>query len=248
MSAGVYSGSVSLAQTGAANSPTTVPILLVVSDAAAGPLTFSPGTIGFTSTNGSTPAAATLSVSAATATSFSASVAYTNGSGWLKVSPLSGTTPAPITVSADPTGLATGTTYNATISFISNGVLQTVNVTLTVSNGSNTGNVTVLPVSLTFTAPQGSSPANQALSVSSAAGAAGISFTVTSTTSSGGSWLSTSVGTGTTPLNPLTVIVNSSALAANTYTGIVLITPSGGLAVGIPVTLTITAPASTRRW
>ena len=244
MSAGVYSGSVSLAQAGAANSPVTVPILMVVNGTAAGPLTFSPSTIPFTSTNGSAPGAATLSVSAATATSFSATIAYTNGSGWLTVSPLSGTTPANLTVSADPTGLATGTTYNATISFTSGGVVQTVTVTLTVSNGTNTGNITVLPASLTFTAPQGSSPANKALSVSSAAGAAGISFTVTSTTSSGGNWLSTSVSSGTTPLNPLTVVVNSSALAPNTYTGIVMITPSGGLAVGIPVTLTITAATS----
>jgi uncharacterized protein (TIGR03437 family) len=244
MAAGVYTGSVSLTQAGAANSPAKVPILMVVSGGTAGSLTFSPGSIGFTSTNGSAPAPATLSVSATTATSFTTSVAYATGSGWLTVSPLSGTTPANLTVSANPSGLATGITYGATISFNSNGAVQTVSVTLTVSNGTNTGNITVSPTSLAFTTPQGTNPTSKTLSVSSAAGAAGIAFTVNSTTNSGGGWLSTSVSSGTTPLNPLTVIVNSSALAANTYTGTILITPAGGLQVSIPVTLTVTAPAN----
>jgi uncharacterized protein (TIGR03437 family) len=245
LSAGVYTGSVTLTQAGAANSPTSVPIILVLTGSGGGGnLTFSPSPIAFTSNNGSTPGSTTLAVGAATATAFSATIAYTNGSGWLTVSPLSGTTPANLTVSANPAGLALGNTYNATISFTANGVVQTVTVIFTVSNGSNTGNVTVLPTSLTFTAPQGSSPANQTLSVSSAAGSAGISFTVTPITSSGGTWLSTSVSAGTTPLNPLTVTVNSSALAAGTYQGNVLIAPIGGTTVNVPVTLNVTTTAS----
>jgi uncharacterized protein (TIGR03437 family) len=247
LSGGLYSGSVTLTQAGAANSPAHVPILLVVNGGAtSGALTFSPTSIALTSTNGSTPASTTLSVSATAATSFTSTIAYTNGSGWLTVSPTSGTagtTPASLTVSASPTGLASGS-YGATISFTANGVVQIVNVAFTVSGGGNTGNVTVLPASLTFTAAQGSSPANQALSVSSAAGAAGISFTVTPTTTSGGSWLSTSVGAGTTPLNPLTVSVNSSTLAAGTYQGNIMIAPSGGTTVNIPVVLTVTGAAS----
>ena len=242
--AGVYSGAVSLAQTGAANSPTTVPILLVVNGGAAGVLTFSPSTLAFTSSNGSTPAPTTLSVSAAAATAFTASVLYNSGAGWLTVSPLSGTTPASLTVSANPTGLAAGTTYSANISFTANGAVQNVFVTFAVSNGTVTGNITVSPVSLTFTAGQGSNPANQALSVASAAGAAGIPFSVVSMTSGGGNWLSTSVTSGTTPLNPLTVMVNSSGLAVNTYVGNILITPNGGLSVSIPVTLTVAASTS----
>jgi uncharacterized protein (TIGR03437 family) len=244
LSAGVYSGSVALTQTGAANSPDIVPILLVVGGGSGGgTLTFSPSPITFTSASGSTPAPATLAVGASTATAFSATIAYTNGSGWLTVSPQSGTTPANLTVSANPAGLTAGTTYNAIISFTTTGGVQTVNVSFTVSNG-NTGNVTVLPTSLTFTVPQGSSPANQTLSVSSAAGSAGISFSVTPMTSSGGSWLSSSVSAGTTPLNPLTIQVNSSALPAATYQGNILIAPIGGTTVNIPVTLNVTAAAS----
>jgi uncharacterized protein (TIGR03437 family) len=142
----------------------------------------------------------------------------------------------------DPTGLTNGS-YTATISFSVNNVVQTVNVTLTVNNsgGGTTGNVTVSPTVLTFAATQGSSPAAQTVNVSSAAGAAGVTFTTQVT--AGATWLSTSASaTNTTPAT-LTISVNSSALTANTYSGNILITPSGGLAVNIPVTLTVTSPA-----
>ena len=242
LTAGLYSGSVTLTQTGAANSPDSVPILFVVTGSGGGgALTFSPNPMTFTSAGGSTPAPATLAVGAAAPTAFSATIGYTNGSGWLTVSPQSGTTPANLTVSASPAGLTAGTTYNATISFSANGAVQTVGVSFTVSGGGTAGNITVLPGSLTFAAVQGSSPANQTLSVSSAAGAAGISFTVTPITSSGGGWLSASVAAGTTPLNPLTISVNSSALPPATYQGNILISPTGGTTVNVPVSLTVTA-------
>ena len=249
LAAGVYSGSITLTQTGAANSPTTVPVLLVVigsgGGSTPGTLIFSPpGTLAFTSTNAVvTPNNIVLSVSAAAQTSFMAGISYASGSGsWLSVSPLSGTTAVNLSVTVDPTGLTNGS-YTATISFSVNNVVQTVNVTLTVNNsgGGTTGNVTVSPTVLTFAATQGSSPAAQTVNVSSAAGAAGVTFTTQVT--AGATWLSTSASaTNTTPAT-LTISVNSSALTANTYSGNILITPSGGLAVNIPVTLTVTSPA-----
>lgn len=242
---GVYSGSISVSQAGAANSPTTIPVILVVNGGGGGgtygALTFTPSSISFSSVNGSTPSPTVLTVSATASTSFVGSISYSSGSGsWLTVSPLSGVTPVNLSVSANPAGLAAGS-YGATISFNANGVIQTVSVTLTVSTsgGGNTGNVTVSPTSLTFTAPSGSSPANQSLSVTSASGTAGVSFTVQVT--AGSSWLSTSASAGTTPLNPLTAIVNSNALAPGSYTGNIRILPNGGTTVDIPVTLTITA-------
>ena len=171
-------------------------------------------------------------------------MAYTNGSGWLTVNPTTGTTPATVAVSASAANLAAGT-YGATINFTANSVSQSVGVTFTViSPGGNSGNITVAPTSLTFTAPQGSNPAGQNLSVSSAAGSAGVSFTVTPITNGGGRWLSASSSAGTTPFNALTITVTSSGLAANTYTGSILISPTGGTAVSIPVTLTVTSAAS----
>jgi uncharacterized protein (TIGR03437 family) len=246
LSAGVSVGSISLGQVGAANSPVTIPVLLVVgAGSSSGALTFSPSTLSFNSASGSTPAAQTLSVTAATPTAFTAAITYANGSGWLSVSPLTGTassTAANLSVSAVATGMGTGS-YGATIAFTANGVVQTVGVTLTVGTGS-TGSVSVAPTSLSFSAVVGSSPASQTLSVTSAVGSAGVSFTVIPTTTSGGTWLSTSVGTGTTPLNTLTVNVNSSGLAANTYQGSILIIPNGGTAVTVPVTLTVSAPSN----
>jgi uncharacterized protein (TIGR03437 family) len=87
-----------------------------------------------------------------------------------------------------------------------------------------------------------------ALSIASASGSAPISFTVSSTTSSGGAWLSTSAGSSvlTTPFNPLSVNVTTNpggtALGAGTYNGTITVTPTGGTAVSVPVTLTLTAP------
>src|ERR1035438_708604 len=246
---GVYSGSVTLTQPGAANSPTVVPILLVVNGGggggSAGTLSFSPTTLGFTAANGVvTPNSTVLSVSAAAQISFVASISYASGSGsWLKVSPLFGVTAINLSVSADPTGLPNNT-YTATISFSANNVVQTLDVTLTVNNsgGGTTGNVTVSPTQLTFAAARGSSPAAQTVSVNSAAGAAGIPFTTQVT--AGATWLSTSASVSNTTPASLTISVNSSTLAANTYSGNILITPNGGLAVNIPVTLTVTAAAS----
>ena len=262
LAAGVYSGTITLTQTGAANSPTTVPVILVVHAAGGtvGPLTFLPNSFSFSSTNGSTPNGAQMNVSADAPTSFVASIAYSNGSGsWLTVTNnstnnttngnganmLAGSTPVNLGLSVNPAGLSTGS-YGAIISFTASTgiVVQTVNVTLTVNNpgGGTTGNVTVSPTLLTFAAAQGSNPAAQTVSVSSAAGAAGVTFTTQVT--AGGTWLSTSASALNTTPATLTISVNSSVLAANTYSGNILITPSGGLAVNIPVTLTVTAPAA----
>jgi len=262
LSAGVYSGSIVLTQTGAANSPTTVPVILVVYGAggAVGPLTFAPNSFSFSSTNGSTPTAAQMQVGADAPTSFDASIAYLSGSGsWLTVTNqttnntingngsnmLAGSTPVNLLFSVNPTGLLTGS-YGATISFTASigTVVQTVNVTLTVNNsgGGVTGNVTVSPTALTFAATQGSSPAATTVSVTSAAGAAGIPFTTQVT--AGAAWLSTSAGVSNSTPATLTISVNSSALAANTYSGNILITPAGGTAVNIPVTLTVTGLGS----
>jgi uncharacterized protein (TIGR03437 family) len=246
LSTGTYSGSISVSQTGAANSPTTVPILLVVNGGGSGgntgTLTFSPSSMSFSSVNGSTPSAQTLSVTANSSTSFVGSITYASGSGsWLTVSPTSGVTPSNLNVSVSPAGLAAGT-YSATISFNANGVIQTVPVTLTVSTsgGGNSGNVTVSPSSFTFTSQQGSSPAAQSLSINSASGTAGVGFTVTVT--SGSNWLATSANAINTTPSSLTVSVNSAALTAGTYSGNIAVQPTGGTTVNIPVSLTVSAP------
>jgi uncharacterized protein (TIGR03437 family) len=248
LTTGVYSGYVTVSQAGAANSPTTIPILLVVNGGGGGGtygnLTFSQNPITFTSTSSvTTPSSTTLTVSASASTSFVASISYASGSGsWLTLNPLTGVTPANLSVSANSAGLSVGT-YTATIAFSANGVIQSVNVTLTVSaGGGGTGNVVVSPTGFTFMAPLGSNPASQTLSVTSASGAAGISFTTQVT--SGPSWLTTNANSSNTTPATFTVSVSSSSMAAGTYYGNILVTPSGGTAVNIPVTLTVAAPTS----
>jgi uncharacterized protein (TIGR03437 family) len=245
LGSGVFSGSISVSQAGAANSPTTIPVVFVVNgggSGGSGTLTFSQNSIAFSSVNGvTTPNSTVLSVSAPTSTSFVGTIAYTSGSGtWLNVSPLSGVTTSNLSVSANSSGLAAGT-YGATISFNANGVVQTVGVTLTVStsSGGNTGNVSVSPASLGFSAAFGSSPATQTITVNSASGVAGIPFTVQ--VSAGADWLSTSASANNTTQSVLTVSVNSNALQPGSYAGNLRILPNGGDTVNIPVSLTITS-------
>jgi len=123
-----YQGTVTVTPaTGAAQ---TVSVTLTVSP---GPsLSASPYTLAFAYTSGNpNPASQTVSVaSAGPAVTFTATASST---GWLSVSPTTATTPATLTVSADPTGMGGGT-YNGSIALSGNsGALQfTINVTLTV--------------------------------------------------------------------------------------------------------------------
>ena len=152
-------------------------------------------------------------------------------------------------VQVDQTGLTTGV-YSGSISVSQTGAANSptlIPVVLVVNGGGSGGtppansNVTVTPTSLTFSTAFASSPAAQTLSVTSTSGSASVSFTVASTTTSGGSWLSTSVTSGATPLTSLTVTVNSNSLASGTYNGNIAISPAGGNPVNIPVILTVGA-------
>ena len=75
LTTGSYTGSITVTQSGAANSPLTIPVVLVVNGGGSGGngsgnLTFSPSSMSFSSINGSTPNAQTLTVSASSSTTF----------------------------------------------------------------------------------------------------------------------------------------------------------------------------------
>lgn len=158
-----------------------------------------------------------------------------------------------ISVQVDQTGLTTGV-YSGSVSVSQAGADNSptaVPVLLVVNGGGSGGsggtgggnNVTVTPASLTFSAQSGSSPATQTLSVNSATGSAGVSFIAQ--VSAGISWLSTNAAaSNTTPVTNLTVSVISGMLAAGSYTGNILITPTGGSPVNVPVYLTILVGAT----
>jgi uncharacterized protein (TIGR03437 family) len=218
------------------------------SSATGGGLTLSSSSMAFSAQQfGGAPASQTLSVSAAANTSYTATASSTGN--WLSISPTGSLTTSgnpTLTVSVNQTGL-TANTYYGTISLVSNGVTQQIQVTLVVSAGSSGGNVTVTAnntagtPSLSFAYQVGgSTPTVQTLQVASASGSSPVAFTVASSAT----WLSAGVQNGTslnTPASLTIGIVNASSLAAGPYNATITITPNGGTVVSIPVGLTVTA-------
>jgi uncharacterized protein (TIGR03437 family) len=192
---------------------------------------------------GNPPPAQMVTVSGTSMVAFTASA---SGGSWLSVSPASGTTPASLSVSVNPTALSPGS-YNGTITVTAPGATgspQTVQVTLVVSSyiTVTANNQTGTP-SLSFTYQVGgTTPASQTLQVSSTAVPV-VMFTVASSAI----WLSPGVTSGISINTPATLtvsVVNPSSLAAGQYNGTITITPTGGTVVTAPVSLTVTpAPA-----
>lgn len=161
------------------------------------------------------------------------SVPYTvtvQSSGWLTVSPLSGTTPAAIGITVNPSGLAVGTysgsvTVNTTVQL--NGKIldasDTSPVTLRIAPGAASA-VTVGPASLVFDGTVGQALAAQAVLVSSTPGS--VNFTVGSSSS----WLSVNPASGITngaAGQSVGVYVNTAGLAVGDYTGILTVSTPG---------------------
>ncbi len=103
----------------------------------------------------------------------------------------------------------------------------------------------VNPTALTFSALQGgASPVEQSVQIS-ASNLASASWTASVRLTSGSGWLSIRPSSGATP-GAVQVAVNSTALAAGTYTGSITITAPGATnsPQTVPVTLTVTAGGS----
>jgi uncharacterized protein (TIGR03437 family) len=244
---GAYWTTVAVTAAGYANSPFQYPVTLVVGNGIGntnGPLTISTSALNFTAPY----ANQTLTVTAASPTTASVSVGVqtcTSTPNWLSISPTggfsAGTTGTVFTVSVTPSGIATGTTCNGTITFTSGASTQTVGVTMTVGN-SVSGNVTVTPAGpLNFAFTQGqANPAAQTVQVvNTASGTAQTPFTVVTSQT----WITTNWVSGTSTPFGLAISVNPASLAASAtpYTGTVTITPTGGTAVVVTVNLTVSA-------
>ena len=240
LSNGLYSGNVIV--TGGA-SPLYVPVVLVLNGAAnSGGLTVGSPSLTFAAqVGGGAPATQPLTVSSnPSGTAFSAKVTVTSpaGGAWLSISPTTNlTTNQTLTVSAIPAGLAQGTyAGNIALTATASGITVSVPVNLVVGT-TTPGGITVSASSLSFTASSGgAAPKPQELTVSSAAGSAGVSFTAAA--SSTGNWLSVSPAAGTTQ-DILTVSVNQANLALGNQTGHITITPASGSAVVVPVTVNV---------
>ena len=243
---GTYTGTVTIAATSptnVANSPQTIPVTLNITPTAT--LSVSPASLSFTqNTNGSAPAAQTLTVTAVGGPiTFAANVTLFQGLNWLTVAPtnatVSASSPVTLTVTANGAGLAPGT-YNGQISLTSPGAANTVviNVAFTVSNAPT---ITVSPASLSPVVVQigGPNPGSQTISVSIAGGGA-VAFNAAASVTSGANWLSVTPAAGTTPGN-VVVTFNPAGLGAGIYQGSVVITIAGATnsPVTLPATLTV---------
>ncbi len=227
---GAYAGAMSI--TPAGGSPLSIPVNLVITAPVA--LLPSPSTLNFTySQGGSGPPAQSVQIPSPAG----GSVAFTAASGasWVTASPLSGSTPATLTVTV--TGNLAAGTYSGTVSVTVGGnVAASILVTATVSPLAAAG-ISATPSSLTFTASAGSAAAVTQPIRLSASGGTAVAFTVVA--SSAGNWLSVSPSSGSTP-STLVVSASPTGLSPGSYNGKVSV--SGG-ALYIPVTLIVTQPA-----
>ena len=141
LAAGAYNGTISLRTS---RGRQTVAVRLTVAQAvvspAGGTLTLAPPSLNFFGTlNSAAPASQTLSVTAASATNFTASASVQSGANWLSVSPSGAlATNQNLTVSVSLAGLLAGT-YNGSISIVANGSTRSVPVTFVVSTASTAG-------------------------------------------------------------------------------------------------------------
>ena len=224
---GTYNGTITV------NGNLNIPVTFVLG---VNTLTASPGSFAFSFTAGGTipPADVLMLSSTLTPNTFTAQASSTGN--WLLVngvtSVVAGALPANLNITVNPTGLAAGN-YQGSIAVTSgDGSVQNVTVTLVVNGLSQIAN----PTSLVFVAQAGgASPATQFVLVNQAP-----NVTYTAAVLSGAAWLSVSPSSGSLPAQ-LTATVNSTALAAGTYSGTIQVSLNSSHSQTIEVSLTVSA-------
>ena len=254
---GVYYGTILVSATAYANA-ISYPVVLIVNGGgggtSSGPLTLTTTALSFNNVTGQI--SQSLGVTASSSTNFTALTSETTctGATWLQIPTnnyTAGASSTSVTVTVNPAGVANGTTCSGVLSLVTSSVTQTVSVTMTVGSSIGSGNVTVSPLSMSFSYTQGQSVpvAQTATVVNATSGTPSIPFTVTIAESSGTSiaWLQdNNVTSASTPYNNpgLSVSVAPGSLNPGTYQGTVTSTPTGGATQVINVSLTVTGSAT----
>ena len=207
-----------------------------------------PATLAFTAPAGSTPVNQSVSIAGSIpGIPFTASV--TSSGNWLQVSNSNGTMPATLGITADPSALPPGSNQGTITINAPNAtpLSQTINVTLT-TTAAGQPSLNVKPAALTFAFVQKAASSAQSISVSNLGGGS-LSFSVTASTTSGGSWLSgspTSATINAFGATAVTITANPSSLAPGTYSGTVVISSANpAQSVVVPVTVTVSAVLQT---
>jgi uncharacterized protein (TIGR03437 family) len=241
LGAGTYTGTVTLTENLppdlAALGPNTSSFTVTLNASAQPTLVNANGSTQFIiNPGGSTPAPSVLMLTTnGTPAPFTASVVPVSGGNWLSVTPSSGTTPGPLTLTANPTGLASGIySSNLVVQGPSNSL--TVRVDLVIAPTT----VTVNPTSVSFSLAPGQSAPVPPQILQLVTGSPNPTFMISVSTQTGGNWLTASPG----PIGSVQVSASAVHLGPGTYQGtltIVATAPVSGT-VTVPVTLTVTAP------
>jgi hypothetical protein len=236
MAAGSYNAAITIAATGATNTPVTVPVTLTI-NAAVPTIAYSPSNLGFVVDGvGASAESQTINIynSGNGVLGWSASASNT----WLSLSPASGTGTGEVIVSAETSGMVPGS-YDGMITITASGAINNpvqVPVTLTINAVMPT--IGYSPSELSFTADEGSgNPADQIINVYN--NGSGILNWSASTSEA---WLSVSPSSGSDS-GAFIVSADISGMGAGSYNGSIIIAASGAIntPVTVPVTLTINA-------
>jgi len=156
---------------------------------------------------------------------YTASASTISGGNWLSVAPdgagATPTTPDLLPVNVNPAGLAVGT-YTGQVTIAAGTVTQTIPVTVTVAAVQQTILLSQTGLTLTGVVNGGIIPSQTFGILNSGSGT--MAWAVTSSTVSGGNWLSVTPSSGSTDASSLTVplvtvSVNPSNLSAGQYSG-----------------------------
>jgi hypothetical protein len=239
--AGTYQGSVVVTSAEASNSPRSIPVTLTVTPAPV--LTSAPAFVDFQHRQQTpAPSPVTLTINSfSTGPQLPQDVSAVATAPWLRASG-GGATPASVTVTVNPTGLAPGSYSDyVTVTSTTPGVAPLrVPVTLTELAAPT---LIASPQQLFFKNTSGASdPPPQMISLAVNPPPQMVSFTATASTSAGGNWLSVAPASGSAP-GALTVSIHGGSLGSGVYHGNVTVTSTAAAnsPLQIPVTLTLEA-------
>lgn len=233
MTAGTYSGIVTLSATGA--SSVTVPITFTITAAPVTPaIGASPTSLSFSAQAGVNPTAQTLTISNSGGGTLAWSAS--DNAAWLALSPASGTGNSSVTLTVTTATLTAGS-YSGLITLTATGATTvTVPVALTVTAAPVPPAIGASPISLSFTAQQGSAnPTAQALTISNTGGG-----TLTWSASDNAAWLTLSPASGAGS-GTVTATATLGTLTTGTYNGTITLSATGASPASIPVVFTVTA-------
>jgi uncharacterized protein (TIGR03437 family) len=201
------------------------PLVLFVSGYSGPQLTVDPLGLNFNLTQNAAPAtqSVTLTNHGSTALAFSASASTNSGGNWLALSGGSGSVPAfgtsSLGVTADPSQLTAGT-YSGSVTVSAGGQVSTVSVVAVVTGSQPT--LSLSQTGVTFSAVSGGTATSPQTIAVLNQGAGTLSFSASTSTISGGSWLNISPSSGSSSASSsgsVTVSVNPAGLQPGTYYG-----------------------------